>query len=196
MQKTALFARQCSLATLSLFSKEGSREIFGAHPVAGTQNPSQSPFRKGRSAVQRAGPYQTPRRSINPSTGAALQPFLAWEARQMAFYDSACCGTGASAKNPTASPSSLVLRIGGNLCQMRLPYGFSTSLASQIISTPRSVSSRIRRPAPCLSTRAVWHLVLHEGVAAGFGDDVDARQRALNRDPFSGNWFVSCSQSL
>ena len=40
-------------------------------------------------------------------------------------------------------------RIGGRLRQMRLPYGLVIRRGSQIISTPRSVSSRIRRPAPC-----------------------------------------------
>ena len=52
-------------------------------------------------------------------------------------------------KNASTSFNSRVRRIGGRLCQMRRPYGLSVSRGSQIISTPRSVSVRIRRPAPC-----------------------------------------------
>ena len=54
-------------------------------------------------------------------------------------------------KNASTSSSSRVRRIGGRLCQIRLPYGLSVSRGSQIISTPRSVSVRISRPAPCFS---------------------------------------------
>ena len=53
------------------------------------------------------------------------------------------------AKNASTSASSRVRRIGGRLRQIRLPYGLSGSRGSPIISTPRSVSVRISRPAPC-----------------------------------------------
>ena len=54
---------------------------------------------------------------------------------------------------PVFSPygRARVLRIGGKLCQMRRPYGLVTMRVSQIINTPRSVSSRINRPAPCFN---------------------------------------------
>ncbi len=57
--------------------------------------------------------------------------------------------SAASAENASTSASSRVRRIGGRLRQIRLPYGLSVSRGSQIISTPRSVSVRISRPAPC-----------------------------------------------
>src|SRR4029077_16297239 len=59
-------------------------------------------------------------------------------------------GVAFSSKNSRTTSISRVRLNGGRLCHIRRPYGLSTRRVSQIISTPRSVSARIRRPAPCL----------------------------------------------
>src|SRR3569833_2603483 len=54
-----------------------------------------------------------------------------------------------AAKNRSTTSSFLVRVIAGSAFSNNLPYGLSASRVSQIISTPRSVSVRISRPAPC-----------------------------------------------
>ncbi len=70
-------------------------------------------------------------------------------------YSSCAACVRSSKKSRTASISRVRLN-GGKLCQMRRPYGLSTRRVSQIISTPRSVSARMSRPAPCLSVMTAW----------------------------------------
>src|SRR5574340_108675 len=69
-------------------------------------------------------------------------------------YDSATAGGTTRAfpsfaKNRSTTSSFRVRVIAGSAVNNNLPYGLSASRVSQIISTPRSVSLRISRPAPC-----------------------------------------------
>ena len=55
----------------------------------------------------------------------------------------------AQPKNTCTSAISRVRLNGGKLCQIFLPYDLVIKRGSQIINTPLSFSSRIKRPAPC-----------------------------------------------
>ena len=59
-----------------------------------------------------------------------------------------------AAKNRSTTSNFRVRVIAGNAFNNNRPYGLSANRVSQIINTPRSVSVRIKRPAPCFKLNA------------------------------------------